>query len=194
MGAALALLLNGRTRVHHWQSAQRLWPNTWRLQLPLDDCYRLVLPYHALQHAVDGTDPSDPPRMEAKKTTSNHSSAPQSLSWLLTSWCQPMGKGFRSLHKWFWQLKKWSQPLLKLSQPLQKWSWSLKKWSQPLHKISQPLQRWSCSLTNWCQLLKKGCRSLQLWFLPLRTLSHPLQKWARPHYNYLSYYKSNLSH
>ena len=29
------------------------------LQLPLNDCYRLVILYHALQHAADGTDPSD---------------------------------------------------------------------------------------------------------------------------------------
>ena len=47
-GAALALLLSGETRVRHWQSARRLWPATRRLQLPLDDCCRLVLPYNAL--------------------------------------------------------------------------------------------------------------------------------------------------
>ena len=44
-GAALALLLSGRTRVRHWQSSRRLWPDTRRLQHPLDDCCRLVLPY-----------------------------------------------------------------------------------------------------------------------------------------------------
>ena len=37
------------------QSVRRLWPDTRRLQLPLDDCCRLVLPYHAIQHATDGT-------------------------------------------------------------------------------------------------------------------------------------------
>ena len=55
--AALAPQLSGGTGVHHWQSARRLWPDTRRLQLPLGDCYRLVLPYHAKQHGTDGTDP-----------------------------------------------------------------------------------------------------------------------------------------
>ena len=55
--AALSPQLSGGTRVHHWQSAQRLWPDTRRLQLPLDDCCRLVLPYHAEQHATDVTYP-----------------------------------------------------------------------------------------------------------------------------------------
>ena len=69
-GAALAPLLSGRTRVRHWQSARRLWPDTRRLQLPLDDCCRLVLPYNAV-HSI----PNDPPRMGAKSTTtSNHPS------------------------------------------------------------------------------------------------------------------------
>ena len=54
---ALASQLSRRTRVRHWQSARRLWPDTRRLQLPLDDCCRLVLPYHAIQHATDGTNP-----------------------------------------------------------------------------------------------------------------------------------------
>ena len=36
---------------------RRLWPYTRRLQLLLDDCCRLVLLYHAIQHATDGTDP-----------------------------------------------------------------------------------------------------------------------------------------
>ena len=55
--AALAPLFSGGTRARHWQSARRLWPDTRRLQLPVDDCCRLVLPYHAKQHATDGTDP-----------------------------------------------------------------------------------------------------------------------------------------
>ena len=49
-GGALAPLLRGGTRVRRWQSARRLWPDTRRLQLPLDDCCRLVLrtmPYTA---------------------------------------------------------------------------------------------------------------------------------------------------
>ena len=45
VGTALAPLLREGTRVRHLQSAQRLWPDTRRLQLPLDDCCRLVLPY-----------------------------------------------------------------------------------------------------------------------------------------------------
>ena len=55
--AALAPQLSGRTRVRHWQSSRRLWPDTRRLQLPLDDCCRPVLPCHSVQHATDGTDP-----------------------------------------------------------------------------------------------------------------------------------------
>ena len=47
-GAALAPLLSGSTRVHHWQSARRLWPDTRRLQLLLDVCCRLVLLYKAV--------------------------------------------------------------------------------------------------------------------------------------------------
>ena len=47
-GAALAPLLSRGTRVHHWQSARRLWPDTRRLQLLLDDCCRLVLLYKAV--------------------------------------------------------------------------------------------------------------------------------------------------
>ena len=39
-GAALAPLSNRGTRLRHWQSARRLWPDTRRLQLPLDDCCR----------------------------------------------------------------------------------------------------------------------------------------------------------
>ena len=34
---------------------ERLWPDTWRLQLSLHNCCRLVLPYQAVQHATDGT-------------------------------------------------------------------------------------------------------------------------------------------
>ena len=57
-GAALAPLLSRGTRVRHWQSARRLWPDTRRLQPSLDDCCpRLVPLYHAVQHAMDGTDP-----------------------------------------------------------------------------------------------------------------------------------------
>ena len=77
-GAALAPLLSRGTRVHHWQSALRLWPDTRRLQLPLDDCCRLVLPYNAV-HSIQQTKqiPNDPPRMGAKSTTtSNHPSTP----------------------------------------------------------------------------------------------------------------------
>ena len=77
-GAALAPLLSGGTRVRHWQSAQRLWPDTRRLQLPLDDCCRLVLPYNAV-HSIQQTEqiPNDPPQMGAKSTTtSNHPSTP----------------------------------------------------------------------------------------------------------------------
>ena len=55
--AALAPQLSGGARVRHWQSARRLWPDTRRLQLPLDDCCRLVLSFYAVQHATDGTYP-----------------------------------------------------------------------------------------------------------------------------------------
>ena len=41
----------GSTR---WQKEWRLWPDWWRLQLPFDDCCRLVLPYHVVEHATDG--------------------------------------------------------------------------------------------------------------------------------------------
>ena len=69
-GGALALLLSGGTSVRHWQSAQRLWPDNRRLQLPLDDCCRLVLPYNAV-HNIQQTKqiPNDPPRMGAKSTS-----------------------------------------------------------------------------------------------------------------------------
>ena len=46
--AALAPPLSGGTRVRHWQSARRLWPDTRWLRLPLNECCRLVLPYHAV--------------------------------------------------------------------------------------------------------------------------------------------------
>ena len=76
---ALAPLLSGGTRVYHWQSTRRLiWPETRRLQLPLDDCCRLVLPYNAV-HSIQQTEqiPNDPPRMGAKRTTTNnHPSTP----------------------------------------------------------------------------------------------------------------------
>ena len=77
-GAALAPLLSGGTRVRHWQSARRLWQDTRRLQLPLDDCCRLVLPYNAVR-SIQQTEqiPNDPPRMGARSTTtSNHPSTP----------------------------------------------------------------------------------------------------------------------
>ena len=34
------------TRVYHLQSPRRLWPDTRRLKMPLDDCCRRVLPYN----------------------------------------------------------------------------------------------------------------------------------------------------
>ena len=77
-GAALAPLLSGGTRVCQWQSAQRIWPDTRRMQLPLDDCYRQVLPYNAV-HSIQQAEqiPNDPPRMGAKSTTTgNHPSSP----------------------------------------------------------------------------------------------------------------------
>ena len=61
--------MNGGARVRQLQSARSLWPDTWRLQLPLDDWCRLVLLYHAVKHVTDGTDPCDTPQMGAKRTT-----------------------------------------------------------------------------------------------------------------------------
>ena len=63
-GAALVPLLKGG---RHWQSARRLWPGTRRLQLPLDNCFRLVLAYKAI-HSIQQTEqiPNDPPRMGRK--------------------------------------------------------------------------------------------------------------------------------
>ena len=81
-GAVLAPLLSGRTRVRHWQSARRLWPDTRGLQLPSDDCCRLVLPFNAV-HSIQQTKqiPNEPPRMGAKSTTtSNHPSTPSAGS------------------------------------------------------------------------------------------------------------------
>ena len=81
-GAALAPLLSRGARVRHWQSARRLWQR--RLQLLLDDCCRLVLPYnaeHSIQQTVQIT--NDPPQMGAKSTTtSNHPSTPPPLDAL----------------------------------------------------------------------------------------------------------------
>ena len=77
-GAAWTPLSSGGTRLHHWQSARRLLPDTRRLQLPLDDCCRLVLSYNAV-HSIRQTEqiPNDPPQMGAKSTTtSNHPSTP----------------------------------------------------------------------------------------------------------------------
>ena len=74
-GAALASLLSGGTRVWHWQSAQRLWPDTKRLQLPSDDCCRLCVCVHSIQQTEQIL--IDPSRMGAKNTTtSNHPSNP----------------------------------------------------------------------------------------------------------------------
>ena len=75
--AALAPQLSGGTRVCHWQSSRRLWPDTRRLQLPLDDCCRLVL--RTMPYSMQLTEQihNDPPRMGAKSTTtSNHPSTP----------------------------------------------------------------------------------------------------------------------
>ena len=60
-GATLAPLLSGGTRVRHWRTARRLWPDTRRMQLPLDDCCRLVLPYNA-EHSIQQMEqiPSSP--------------------------------------------------------------------------------------------------------------------------------------
>ena len=60
---------------------RRLRPNTRRLQLPLDDCCRLMISFNA-EHSIQQTDqiPNDPPRMGAKSTTtSNHPSTPKEL-------------------------------------------------------------------------------------------------------------------
>ena len=71
-GAAVALLLSGGTTVCHWQSARRLWPDTRRLQLPLDDCCGLVLPYNVIRSIQQTKQISnDPPRMGAKGTTTS---------------------------------------------------------------------------------------------------------------------------
>ena len=43
----------------------------------MDDCCRQVLPYHAVKHATEGTDPNHPPQMGAESTTTrNHLSTP----------------------------------------------------------------------------------------------------------------------
>ena len=50
--------------------------------MPLDDCFRLVLPYKA-EHSIQQTEqiPNDPPRMGAKSTTtSNHPSTPHNVN------------------------------------------------------------------------------------------------------------------
>ena len=94
-----APLLSGGTRVRHWQSARRLWPDTRRLQLLLDDCCRLVLPYNDV-HSIQQTKqiPNDPPRMGAKSTTtSNHPSTPPGACKLFPAkaswWDQPPHAG-----------------------------------------------------------------------------------------------------
>ena len=65
-------LSNEETRVCHWQSAHRLWPDSWKMQLPLNDCCRLVLPYRAIKRATDRIDPCDPPWMGVKSTTTSN--------------------------------------------------------------------------------------------------------------------------
>ena len=85
----LAPLLSGGTRVSHRQSARRLWPDTRRLQLPLDDCCRLMLRYNAV-HSIKQTKqiPNDTPRMGAKSTTtSNHPSIPIRLQTTAITIC-----------------------------------------------------------------------------------------------------------
>ena len=69
--AALAPQLRGGTRVCHWQYARRLWSDTRRLHLLLDDCCKLVLPYHAVQYATvrNRSLGNDSPRMGAESTT-----------------------------------------------------------------------------------------------------------------------------
>ena len=75
-GAALAPLLSGGTRVCHWQSARRLWPDTRRLQRPLDFCCRLCRTMPCSMQQTEQI-PNNPPRMGAKSTTiSNHPSTP----------------------------------------------------------------------------------------------------------------------
>ena len=71
--SALALLLSGGTRVHHWQSARRLWPDTRGLQRLLDDCCRLVPLYNTV-HSIQQTEqiPNDPLRMGSKSTTTSN--------------------------------------------------------------------------------------------------------------------------
>ena len=71
--AALAPQLSGGTRVRHWQSTRRLW-----LQFPLDDCCRLVIPYHAIQYATARKDPKWPSPDGGQKN-SNHPSTPLKL-------------------------------------------------------------------------------------------------------------------
>ena len=70
--------MSGGTRVRRWQSARRLWLDTWRLQLPLCNCCRLVLPYHVVQHATDEHISNDPSQAEGGggTTTSNHPNTP----------------------------------------------------------------------------------------------------------------------
>ena len=106
-GAALAPLLSGGTRVCHWQSARRLWPDTKRLQLPLDDCCRLVLSYNAVL-SIQQTKhiPNDHPQMGAKSTiTSNHPSTPmQKLHWL-RFWAEEPGYATSNLPEDYGQIQ-----------------------------------------------------------------------------------------
>ena len=57
MGAAFPPL-SGGTKVRRLLATLRLWSETRSLQLPFDDCCRLLFPYHAVQHATEETDPS----------------------------------------------------------------------------------------------------------------------------------------
>ena len=77
-GVALAPLLSGGARIRHWQSARRLLPDTRRLQLPFDDCCRLVLPYNTV-HSIQQTEQihNDLPRMGARSTTTESLCAPR---------------------------------------------------------------------------------------------------------------------
>ena len=59
-GICIGSAVERRTRVRHWQSDLRLWPDMRRLQLPLNDRCRLVLPLDAVQHVTDRTYPKWP--------------------------------------------------------------------------------------------------------------------------------------
>ena len=54
--ATSAALLSAGIRIIRWNSPM-LQPDTWRLQLLLENRCKLVLPYQVMQHAIDETDP-----------------------------------------------------------------------------------------------------------------------------------------